>query len=154
LSQSSGDALEVEVTVSSGFYVRSLAHDIGEALACGGHLRRLVRTSIGPIRVEQAATQAELEDADDPAAIVGGSRWIPMSRIPLPFPDVDLNPTATDRFVHGQEVIVFRSGDEELATGQPVAVRHDDGLLGIGLVQNVLARGRSVSLRPTLVLEG
>lgn len=154
LRQTAPDELQVEVTVSSGFYVRSLAHDVGEALACGGHLRGLVRTSIGPFELDQTIAQDDLETTNEPQSIIDGAFWIPMSDIPLPFPSVDLNPTAADRFVHGQEVIVFWSGDEPLTATMPVSVRHSEGLLGIGQVKNVLARGRSVSVRPTLVLEG
>ena len=41
------DCIEVEATVSTGFYVRSLAHDVGQQLGCGGHLLNLQRLSIG-----------------------------------------------------------------------------------------------------------
>jgi tRNA pseudouridine55 synthase len=44
---------------SSGFYVRSLAHDIGEAFGCGGTLKRLVRTRVGSYRLDDAL---ELDD--------------------------------------------------------------------------------------------
>ena len=39
---------------SSGFYVRSLAHDIGQAIGCGGTLKKLVRTAVGPHRLDEA----------------------------------------------------------------------------------------------------
>jgi len=39
--------LELEIECGSGFYVRSLAHDLGEALGCGAHLRALRRTRVG-----------------------------------------------------------------------------------------------------------
>jgi tRNA pseudouridine55 synthase len=38
--------LRVEVTCSSGTYIRSLANDIGEKLGCGGYLNELKRTRI------------------------------------------------------------------------------------------------------------
>jgi tRNA pseudouridine55 synthase len=40
--------------VSSGFYVRSLAHDIGEKLGVGATVVHVRRTRVGPYRVEQA----------------------------------------------------------------------------------------------------
>ena len=52
------DRLGFEVTCSSGTYLRSLAHDIGGTLGCGGHLAALRRVRIGPWRVE-AAVSAE-----------------------------------------------------------------------------------------------
>lgn len=47
------------VICSGGTYVRVLLSDVGRALGCGAHLRRLRRTAIGPYRVEDAvATDA------------------------------------------------------------------------------------------------
>ncbi|MFB3738050.1 MAG: tRNA pseudouridine(55) synthase TruB [Candidatus Velamenicoccus archaeovorus] len=42
------------VTCSGGTYVRVLVADVGADLGCGAHLARLVRTAIGPFRVEDA----------------------------------------------------------------------------------------------------
>lgn len=38
----------LEITCRGGFYVRSLARDLGRQLGCGAHLSKLGRTSIGP----------------------------------------------------------------------------------------------------------
>jgi tRNA pseudouridine55 synthase len=40
--------------VSSGFYVRSLVHDIGEKLGVGATVVEVRRTRVGPYHVEQA----------------------------------------------------------------------------------------------------
>ena len=52
----------VDVACGRGFYMRSLAHDLGEALGCGGHLRSLVRIRSGPFKLDQAITLVEAED--------------------------------------------------------------------------------------------
>lgn len=52
--------LEIEVECGKGFYMRSLAHDLGEALGVGGHLSNLCRTAVGPFRIEDAVS---LDDA-------------------------------------------------------------------------------------------
>ncbi len=44
----------VSIVCSKGTYIRSLAHDIGEALGCGGHLSELQRTRIGDYSIEDA----------------------------------------------------------------------------------------------------
>lgn len=44
------------IRCSTGTYIRSLAHDFGEALACGGHLSYLRRTKIGELSVADAQT--------------------------------------------------------------------------------------------------
>ena len=46
----------IDVTVSSGTYVRSLAADLGTALGGGAHLRALRRHSIGPFDESEAST--------------------------------------------------------------------------------------------------
>ena len=45
----------IDVNVSSGTYVRSLAADLGAALGGGAHLRRLRRHSVGPFDESEAA---------------------------------------------------------------------------------------------------
>ena len=48
------------VECTKGTYVRTLAHDIGQALGVGAHLAQLRRTKIGRFDVAHAATLAEL----------------------------------------------------------------------------------------------
>lgn len=44
------------LTVSSGTYVRSLVHDLGQVLGCGAVLTRLRRTRVGPFPLSEART--------------------------------------------------------------------------------------------------
>ena len=53
----------MEVECSSGTYIRSLAHDIGQVLGCGAHLRRLVRLKCGAFSIDQAVALSSLEEA-------------------------------------------------------------------------------------------
>jgi len=53
----------IEVVCSKGTYIRSLAHDLGQALGCGGVLRNLVRLRCGPFALEDAVPLSELEEA-------------------------------------------------------------------------------------------
>lgn len=55
------DELEIDVECSKGTYIRTLAEDIGNALGCGGHLKRLCRLSTGHFKLEEALTLEELE---------------------------------------------------------------------------------------------
>jgi tRNA pseudouridine55 synthase len=48
--------LTLNVRCSSGTYIRSLAHDIGQALGCGGHLYALTRTANGPFTLDESHT--------------------------------------------------------------------------------------------------
>jgi tRNA pseudouridine55 synthase len=89
--------LDVDVTCSSGTYVRALARDLGAGLGVGGHLTALRRTRVGPFGIETAHTLDALaehlvlvplreaaaalfvrRDLDAEAArIVGHGGWIP-----------------------------------------------------------------------------
>jgi tRNA pseudouridine55 synthase len=55
--------LTVEVVCSSGTYIRSLAHDLGQRLGCGAHLSGLVRRQVGPFRIAEAVTTEQLAEA-------------------------------------------------------------------------------------------
>lgn len=48
--------LHFRVACSTGTYIRSLAHDVGQALGCGGYLQALRRTKIGEFNVEDGLT--------------------------------------------------------------------------------------------------
>lgn len=52
--------LKVKCKVSSGTYVRSLAHDIGQELGVGAYLQELQRISIGPYKLTVAIDLSEL----------------------------------------------------------------------------------------------
>jgi tRNA pseudouridine55 synthase len=46
--------ISFRVVCSTGTYIRSLAHDVGQALECGAYLSSLCRTRIGEFRLEDA----------------------------------------------------------------------------------------------------
>ncbi|MCA9434847.1 MAG: tRNA pseudouridine(55) synthase TruB [Candidatus Omnitrophica bacterium] len=56
--------IELAVACSKGTYMRTLCHDIGAALGCGGVLSRLVRTRCGALRVEDSVDVGLLKDPD------------------------------------------------------------------------------------------
>jgi len=60
-----GEVATIDLHTSAGFYVRSLAHDVGAALGCGGHLAALRRTGSGRFTIEEAVP---LPAPDAPAA--------------------------------------------------------------------------------------
>lgn len=96
--------LSIEVECSKGTYIRSLAHDLGQLLGCGGHLEGLVRRRTGIFHIEQAITLAELEDAFD------HGYW---EAIIHP-PDIVLS--------HLAAIVVDAAGEEALAYGRPLAL--------------------------------
>jgi tRNA pseudouridine55 synthase len=53
----------VEVECGKGTYIRSVAHDLGQLLGCGAHLKSLVRTRCGPFDIRDAIPMSKLEEA-------------------------------------------------------------------------------------------
>lgn len=54
--------VDIDVTCSSGTYIRAIARDLGRTLEVGGHLTALRRTAVGELTLASAATLAELEE--------------------------------------------------------------------------------------------
>ncbi len=57
------DLPEIEMTIecSKGTYIRTLCNDIGESLGCGGCMKSLIRTKVGPFSMEKSSRISELE---------------------------------------------------------------------------------------------
>ena len=55
-----GAEAEFAMNISAGGYVRSVAHEMGQALGCGAHLSRLRRTQAGDFKLDEAHTLEEL----------------------------------------------------------------------------------------------
>lgn len=59
LEQSAPDEFTLRVVCSKGTYIRTLCHDLGQALGCGGCMAALRRTEASNFRIDEAVT---LED--------------------------------------------------------------------------------------------
>lgn len=64
LEQSAPDEFTLRVVCSKGTYIRTLCHDLGEYLGCGGCMAALRRTRSGSFSVENARRIGELTRAD------------------------------------------------------------------------------------------
>jgi tRNA pseudouridine55 synthase len=53
--------VELEITCSSGAYIRALARDFGERVGCGAVMSALVRTAVGPVSLERCVLLDELD---------------------------------------------------------------------------------------------
>lgn len=51
----------LKVTCSKGTYIRTLCHDIGEKLGCGGCMKSLIRTRVGIFEIGDSRTLCEIE---------------------------------------------------------------------------------------------
>lgn len=95
------DGVRLRVECSAGFYVRSLAHDLGAALGTGGMLEALVRTRAGAFRLADAVPLAMVvpeRRAEAEAAI------LPLERLLPELPAVQLTADGARRARQGQPV--------------------------------------------------
>ena len=96
-----GERLALSVTCSKGTYIRSIAHDLGEMLGCGGYLAALRRTAVGRFGLDCAHTLASLEAM--PAA-ERDACLLPVDALLQDLPEVRLAPAQQAMFLHGQAV--------------------------------------------------
>ena len=97
-----GDQASFRARVSSGTYLRSIAHELGQALGVGGHLASLRRTAVGEFRIADAVTLERLEQA----ARAGELEQVlvhPRSVLPE-MPSVTATPEATAKIRNGMAV--------------------------------------------------
>jgi tRNA pseudouridine55 synthase len=95
-----GDSVTLRVDCSAGFYVRSLAHDLGQRLGVGGHLASLRRTRSGDFTLEQATTLEAVER--DPQHAIDA--MIPLADMLPAFASVTLTAEGVLRALHGREL--------------------------------------------------
>ena len=102
ISELASDRAQFVCEVSSGTYVRSLAHELGEKLGCGAHLTSLRRTVSGEFRVEDAITLEALEAAAKnetaPQLFVHPRRLLPL------MPSVTADEENVSKIRHGRSV--------------------------------------------------
>jgi tRNA pseudouridine55 synthase len=63
LTEIEGHIARFVIECSSGTYIRSLAHEMGQKLGCGAHLAEITRTAVGEFSLEQAIKLEELAEA-------------------------------------------------------------------------------------------
>lgn len=105
LNDFTSDELKLSVACSKGFFVRTLAADIGEALGCGAHLTALRRTQSGPFAIARAIPLQEIVEKGA-EAVAGKLASLEESLAFLP--EVKTNEAEADRVKHGGVVEVAR----------------------------------------------
>jgi len=123
--------VDVDVTCSSGTYIRALARDVGAALGVGGHLTALRRTRVGPYRLGQARTLEQLAERLELTPLAEAAA--------AAFPRRDLTPDEAQLIGHGGRLPAVGTGPD------PVAAFGPDGSL-IALLTEEDGRARSLAV--------
>jgi tRNA pseudouridine55 synthase len=96
------DRAQFRADVSSGTYVRSLAHELGQNLGCGAHLSALKRTASGEFRIEDAVTLEELAESVQQGTVE--QKFVHLRRVLPEFPCVTADEENAARIRHGRSV--------------------------------------------------
>ena len=116
------------VSCSKGTYVRTLAEDIGEALGCGAHLTRLIRTAIGAFRIEQAH---RFEDLESRAQERPFDLLLPADALVRELPDVLLSDAEELAFAQGRPLDLARAAPGRIRVygtgGRFIGLGYGDG---------------------------
>jgi len=119
-----GCHVSLRVECSAGFYVRSLAADLGELLGTGGHLESLRRTRSGDFELDRALPLDDAQREPERAA----AAILPMAEALPSFPAVTLTPVGVRKALHGGDVPV-----QPLPAGRLVRLLDEKGdLVAIG----------------------
>jgi tRNA pseudouridine55 synthase len=117
----------LHVECSKGTYIRSLAHDLGQAVGCGAHLSSLIRSRSGRFMARDAVPLEELE------VRLRQGTWrevsVALAEALTHFPVVLLNAEDARRLVDGQSVLA-QAASHPLGT-LARACADDGDLLGI-----------------------
>ena len=140
-----GMDVELTLTCSAGFYVRSLAHDLGQLLGTGAHLAALRRTRAGDLRLEDAiALDAIVGDPGAAARAV-----VPMGRMLTTLPAAALSDEGVRRARHGRSL-----GPQDFCAPMPGAAPGFTRLLDpsgdlVGVAEPI---GGAGALHPVVIL--
>jgi tRNA pseudouridine55 synthase len=134
-----------ETRVSTGTYIRALARDLGRDLGCGAHLTELRRTTVGPFRVEDAASPDAIERDGSRA----GACRTPLEAVDW-LPARELTEVEERDIRHGRRIpggdVRSASLEEDTATETPVALVSGGRLLGIAVWSGLELQPRKVLL--------
>lgn len=99
LVEMEGSLARFVIECSSGTYIRSLAHEMGQKLGCGAHLAGIARTAVGEFSLEQAIQLEELAEAARAGKFA--DYLIRLENLLPNFPRVNVLPIIERRVRHG-----------------------------------------------------
>ena len=124
----------LRVACSSGTYIRSLAHDLGAALGCGGHVAALRRTAVGVFSVDGAVPLDTLTPESVAAAL------LPPAAAVAHLPRLEVDESGATRLSLGQRL----AAPPDALAGNVAAFGPDGRFLGVVEVDGDVIRPRKM----------
>ena len=127
-SLNADNIFEIDVHVSKGTYIRSLARDIGEYLGCGACLAALKRTYAGGFSLEDCVSLDALNDENIGDYLISEERAVGHLRA------VTVTERQAVRFCNGGQLDLDRLKEKNFTEGELVRVKLYNDFLGVGVV--------------------
>lgn len=146
LGDEGGDVHALRIRCGKGVYIRTLCHDIGKALGCGGHMCSLQRVAAGIFDIESAITP----EAVDALAAEGelARALIPLDAPLSHLPEVQVGERCRHAVVNGNPLRAAWL-DRPAPAAEAVRVYLNDEFAGIGAPQpNGDVKFRAMLYRP------
>jgi tRNA pseudouridine55 synthase len=141
LRRAAPDRIFVSIDSSKGFYVRSLAHDIGAALGCGAVLDELRRTRVGDLHVDASTPLEALESMENPA-----SRVLPLEDALEHLRRIDIAASEAEALRLGRQAPLLRIPPG--AEGEKIRIVSAGGLVAVATLRARLWELDRVFARP------
>jgi tRNA pseudouridine55 synthase len=129
LLQVEGCEAQVRVHCSAGTYLRSIAHEAGQAMGCGAFLKSLRRTASGDFKIESARTLEQLGELSAEGRL--REALIPAASLLPEFPAETVDALTAGQIRHGRD---FRTSPFQTRSGSRYvkAISPEGDLVAIG----------------------
>ncbi len=107
LTEIEGNIARFVIECSSGTYIRSLAHEMGQKLGCGAHLAEITRLAVGEFSIDQAIKLEELAEGTRTGKFA--EYLIKLENLLPNFPRANVLPVVERRVRHGTKFNVMVS---------------------------------------------
>ena len=143
--------IQIKTLCSKGTYIRSLARDLGEALATCAHLTALLRTKSADFLLEDAISLEKLEED-------GLFKYlIPMEKALFDFPTIQLDQVASQSFSLGKPLDLTEEFVKIALPGKEIKIlSQDQELIGLGQIEEGLLKPKKIFIenKPKVICLG
>ena len=113
-------AVTIEVVCSKGTYIRSIAHDLGQILGCGAHLKSLIRLRCGIFDIKDAVSMPQLEE------VFRDGRWqqfiYPIDSVLSDLPSVEVSDDEAKNIRNGRALLLERGRIGAVSNNLPPSI--------------------------------
>ena len=137
--------VEFEAHCSSGTYLRTLCHDIGQRLGCGAHMSRLIRKQVGVFDQGSSVSPEALETANVNGNLAGV--LFPVEKVLEFLPEIRINDDFIEPLAHGNALPKFslKACPEEFKPGMIMRVCNGSNKV-LAIVEPLVDQGQFARL--------